>query len=86
MKLYAKIKEKYLKEIEDGTKTEEYRQFESIVFESVETGRKVEYDIKNTREVVDENEVCDIVFKHPDVPWDLKLPINVIKLGKQIKK
>lgn len=81
MKLYAKILPKYLKQIQEGKKDSDYRQFESIVFENAETGEKVEHTILAVDYCTRPEAVKE---KYPDVKWRLGMDIYEIVLGRRL--
>lgn len=82
MKLRAKIKSKYLDDILDGVKRNEFRQFESITLTD-ENGRCVEVEI-NLIEWLGNKQARRIIADHPDVDWDDGKPVYRIELGEQL--
>ena len=94
MKLRCRIKNEYLKDILEGIKTIEYRQWikhqqiESIIFID-EQDREYEFEVKSVKTVDKDYGGEDVLKllrkKYPDVPWDDDLPITAIRLGKRLR-
>ena len=84
MKLKAKIKNKYLKEILEGKKKEEYRQIESIILVD-EQGNEYEFEVKGISLVAG---LDWLRKKYPDVDWKDEYRYSTIKieLGELINK
>ena len=87
MKLQAKIKNKYLKQILEGKKNVEYRQIESIVFVD-EQGNEYEFKVNKIFNIPQDTYILtinDLRMLYPDVPWkDNMLTIGIV-LGERIK-
>ncbi len=83
MKLRAKIKNKYLKEILEGKKKEEYRQIESIILVD-EQGNEYEFEVKRVGLA---GNLDWLKQRYPDVEWKEELRWNtiVLELGKRLK-
>ena len=83
MKLRAKIKNKYLKEILEGKKKEEYRQIESIILVD-EQGNEYEFEVKRVGLA---GSLDWLKQRYPDVEWKEELRWNtiVLELGKRLK-
>ena len=83
MKLRAKIKNKYLKEILEGKKKKEYRQIESIILID-EQGNEYEFEVKRVGLV---GGLDWLKQQYPDVEWKEELRWNtiVLELGKRLK-
>ena len=84
MKLKAKIKNKYLKEILEGGKKVEYRQIESITLVD-EDGNEHEFGVIDVR-VLRPSEKNLLKKTYPDVEWKDNLPTIGILLGKRLNK
>jgi len=79
LKLRAKIKNKYLKQILSGEKKQEYRQIESIILED-ESGNEYEFEVNNI--IVLPRYIIDALkYDYPDIEWDDSLPVLAIELG-----
>jgi len=81
MKLRAKILSKYAEQIKAGSKKVDYRQFESIEFEVVETGEVLEFEVLSVDRCTNWGKV---VRQHPDVEWKHD-DIYKIQLGKRLR-
>ena len=87
MKLRAKIKNKYLKQILAGKKNVEYRQIESIIFVD-EQGKEWEFKIDGIQKIPEDMflmDIDDLRTLYPDVEWKDNLPTIAIELGERIK-
>ena len=85
MKLRAKIKNKYMKQILSGRKTVEYRQIESMVLTD-EDGNEYEFEVKDIENMTYYYFFLpELMEKYPDVPWKDDLPTIEIVLGERIK-
>ena len=82
MDLECKIKAKYLDEILEGSKREEFRQFDTILFVD-ERGRRARFEIDYVFEV-EYTEEERIRESYPDVPWKVEKAIYGFRLGKKV--
>jgi len=80
MKLRAKILSKYAEQIKASKKRVDYRQFESIAFELVETGEIWEFDIERMCLPCPSRQI-EIREEHTDVLWKKDKEIYAIYLG-----
>lgn len=71
LKLRAKVLPKYFKEIQDGDKDVEYRQFDTITFVNTETNEEISRELSYLLRL-SPAEAELIRQRHPDVPWDKK--------------
>ena len=83
MKLRAKIKNKYLKEILEGRKKEDYRQIESIIFVD-EQGNEYEFEVYNIGIMC--SGIGWLRKNYPDIEWKDGLTTISIQLGKRIEQ
>jgi len=81
MKLYAKILPKYFEAHKRGDKSDECRQFESMVLIHSETGEEIEFDV---RTVIGPVNKSFIRRQYPDIEWNPDKPIFQIKLGRRV--
>jgi len=83
MKLRAKIKNKYLKQILEGKKKVEYRQVESIILVD-EQGKEYEFEVKRIGLTPSVEWLRE---KFPDVEWkdELRRTTIIIELGRRMK-
>lgn len=82
MQLKGKIKNHYFQMLLDGKKQCDFRELESMVFES-DDGRTATFEITEV-DSPDELTKSEIYRRYPDVPWTKGLLVR-IWLGKQIK-